>query len=239
MQPIQVGCVSRTITHLPRFAWWRERLIAAEASSGWLDECDDAGRFLAVSQELVEALAPALRRFAGSGPVLEVCAGSGALVHPLAALGVHLQATDAAPPEGSEVLRLSAQAALCQFRPAVVLGVFVPHDAGVDEAVLACPSVQHYVIVNARIGPALGSASLWRTPGWKAEPLEDVRPWVLTRHDVWLGDWLLFGRLPGEKLPVPFSGKKGRQDGDILQHGEAWHFTRAAITSSIGERSIS
>ena len=191
---------------LPSFAWWRARLIAAEARTGWLDECDDAERFLAVSRELAEALARALRRLAGSGPVLEVCAGSGALARSLAALGVPVQATDAEPPNGSAVLRMSAQAALRRFQPAVVLGIFVPHDAGVDEAVLACPSVQHYVIVNARIGGALGSPSLWAAPDWKSEPLADIRRWVLTRHDVWLGH-------------------AGKDSGDILQHGEAWHFT--------------
>jgi hypothetical protein len=213
MQPIAVGCVSRTIASgtgsPPSFAEWRARLIAADAASGWLDECDDAGRFLAVSQELVEVLARTLRRFAGGGPILEVCAGVGALVRPLAALGIQVQATDAEPPEGAAVLRISAQAALYHFQPAVVLGVFVPHDAGVDEAVLACPSVRHYVIVNARIGGALGSASLWNAPGWKSEPLDDIRPWVLTRHDVW-------------------RGHAGRESGDILQHGEVWHFERSS-----------
>ncbi len=102
---------------------------------------------------------------------------------------------------------MSAPAALCHFRPAVVLGVFVPHDAGVDEAVLACPSVQHYVIVNARIGGAIGSPSLWNTPGWKSKPLDEVRRWMITRHDVWLGH-------------------PGQENGDILQHGEVWHLGR-------------
>jgi hypothetical protein len=105
---------------------------------------------------------------------------------------------------------MSAQASLRHFQPAVVLGVFVPHDAGVDEAVLACPSVQHYVVVNARIGGALGSPSLWAAPGWKCEPWDDVRRWVLTRHDVWLGH-------------------AGREGSDILQHGEVWHFERQRI----------
>jgi hypothetical protein len=203
---------------LPCFARWRSRLIAAERSTGWLDVCHDAGRFLAVSRELVDALASVLRRFAEGGPVLEVCAGSGELARSLAAVGVRLQATDAASPDGSTVLRMSAQAALCRFRPAVVLGVFVPHDAGVDEAVLACPSVQHYVIVNARIGTALGSPALWSAPGWKSEPLEDIRRWVITRHDIWLGH-------------------AGMTNDDILQHGEVWHFARTTAAVSPDERS--
>lgn len=198
---------------LPCFAMWCERLIAAEQSTGWFDECDDAGRFLAISREMVKALALTLRRFAGNGLVLEVCAGAGELAGPLAALGVRHLATDMEPPEGSKTLRLSARTALRRFRPAVVLGVFVPHDAGVDEAVLACPSVQHYVIVNARIGGAIGSASLWKAPDWKSESLDDVCRWVITRHDVWLGHI-------------------GRKNGDILQHGEVWHFARTATTLS-------
>jgi hypothetical protein len=205
---------------IPSFVWWRERLIAAEQGSGWLDECDEAGRFLAVSRELVEALARALRRCAGSGPVLEVCAGSGELARALTALGVDVRATDAESPKRPEVLCLSAPAALHRFEPAVVLGVFVPYDAGVDEAVLACPSVRHYVIVNARIGGALGSPSLWTAPGWRSEPLDDIRRWVLTRHDIW-------------------RGHAGRDSDLVLQHGEVWHFTRTAATPLVKERSIS
>lgn len=203
---------------LPSFAEWRERLIAAEQNAGWLDECDGAGRFLTVSKELVDALALTLRRLAENDLVLEVCAGAGELAGPLANLGVCFQATDIEPPQGSRTLRLSAEAALRRFQPAVVLGVFVPHDAGVDEAVLACPSVQHYIIINARIGGAIGSASLWNRSDWKAEPLDDVRRWAITRHDVWLGH-----------------ASKG--SGDILQHGEAWHFARIPITLSTEESS--
>ena len=230
---------------LPTFAHWRERLIAAEQGSGWLDECDDAGRFLAVSRELVDALARTLRRLAGEGPVLEVCAGSGMLVRALAAAGVQVHATDAKPPEGAEVLCLSAEAALRRFEPAVVLGVFVPFDAGVDEAVLACPSVRHYVVVNARLAGALGSPSLWRTPGWECEPLDELRRWLLTRHDVWLGP---VGPPPSGAVDDS-RGRPGTPDATyrvwgplshrILQHGEAWHFARTAGTSLRAEDRMS
>ncbi len=198
------------------FGRWRERMVAAERSAGWLAECDDAGRFLAVGQELVDALSDTLRQVAEDGPVLEICAGSGELACRLAGLGVSIIATDAEPTEGSEVLRLSAAAALCQYEPTVLLGAFVPFDSGVDEAVLACPSVQHYVVLNARIGGMLGSAAIWQASGWKAEPLEPVRRWMLTRHDVWIG-------------PLDQAADSSV---DLLQHGEAWLFTRTASTSS-------
>jgi hypothetical protein len=192
----------------PRFAEWRRRLIAAEQGAGWLDRCDDSGHFVIVSRELIAALADTLRALAGQGPVLEVCAGRGELARGLAAVGVPVQATDRAPTAGSAVSRLSAQQALDRFQPACVLGAFVPHDAGVDEAVLACRSVRHYLILNARVGNCLGSPSLWTATRWRAEPVASITRWMLTRHDCWLPD-----RAPG---------------GDVLQHGEAWLFTADA-----------
>lgn len=246
-------------------------MIAAEQSAGWLAECDDARRFLAVSRELVGALALALRQLAGDGPVLEICAGSGELACSLAAAGLSMQATDAhagpggpagpedagdipqqvpsggqsphtpRPSKGSAVLRMPADAALRRFQPTVVLGVFVPFDAGVDEAVLASASVRHYVILNARIGGSLGSPLLRQATDWKAERLESVRRWMLTRHDVWLGE----SPQPGWSEPFDLyrqsdfaqqEGKTecrrpGRSFTDLLQHGEAWHFRRISDKS--------
>ncbi len=195
-------------------ARWRERLIAADQADGWLAECDDAGRFLAVSQELVVVLSEKLRQLAGDGSVLEICAGSGELAQALIAAGVSVQATDAEPPDGSEVQQIAAEAALHCFQPTVVIGAFVPFDSRVDETVISCPSVQHYVVLNARIGGSLGSSALRQTAGWKAEPLEAVRRWMLTRHDIWLG---------------PYS-QPGASSADLLRHGEAWHFARSVVT---------
>jgi len=202
---------------LPCFARCRELFVAAEQNGGWLEQCVDTGRFLAINRELVDALALTLRQMAGNSLILEICAGSGLLSHLLAARNVDIQATDVKPPKGSEILRMSAQEALKRFQPSVVLGAFVPHDGGVDEAVLACPLVQHYVIINARIGGVLGSPLLWRAPAWKHEPLDKIRSWLITRHDVWLG-------------------RDNRKNGDILQHGEAWHFTRTTLSPTAQER---
>ena len=199
------------------FAQWRRRLVASEQGDGWIAECVDGGRFLAVNQELVDALSMTLRQLAGNGPVLEVCAGSGELARALTAAGLDLEATDVEPAARSEVLRLSAESALRRFRPSVVLGAFVPVDAGVDEAVLACPTVKHYVVLNARIGATLGSSTLWQASGWRAEPLEAVQPWMLTRHDVWMGS------LDRASCPT----------GNLLQHGEAWLFTRTSLAPPV------
>ena len=138
--------------------------------------------------DLVEGLEAAL--------VLDLDDGREALVH----RGHRLVATDADPPAPARVIRASAEEALRRYRQAVVLGCFVPIDAGVDRWVLGFPSVRHYVVLGARIGGMLGSESLWQEPGWTAEPIEDVTRWMLTRHDVWI------------------------DRRTTLRRGEAWHF---------------
>jgi len=190
-------------TALPTFESWRRRIAAAEQGDGWLSACEQAGRFLVLSRQLIGSLAEVLRGL-DAGPVLEVCAGRGELAEALGSVGVRVVATDAQAPPGSSVIRASARESLARYRPTVVLGCFVPVDAGVDEAVMACPSVRHYVVLGARIGGFFGSAALWQGASWPAEPIEQVSRWMLTRHDAWLGT-------PEQK---------------ILQHGEAWLFSR-------------
>jgi hypothetical protein len=184
-------------------------MAEAENREGWLIECDEAERFLAISRELVAALAKRLH-VCGEQPVVEVCAGSGQLADALNQAGAQVIATDV---DGSgSVKRASAPHALTQFQPRVVLGCFVPADAGIDEAVFACASVQHYVVLNARLGAVLGSPTLWNESRWRATPLQDVRRWMVTRHDVWLG-----------------TDEQGRMQ--TIPHGEAWHFERASLKS--------
>ena len=210
----------------PRFAQWQKSVVAAEQGEGWLAECTDAGRFLAVSQELVDALASVLRRLAGNDPVLEICAGSGELARALVAAGLDVEATDLQTPAGTGVRAISADAALRHFRPQVALGAFVPFDSGADEAVLACPSVQYYVVLNARIGGLLGAPSLWQASGWKAEPLPSIGPWMLTRHDVWLGSLEPSEEAAWQSPSMPSASV------NLLQHGEAWLFARDPSTTS-------
>jgi hypothetical protein len=180
-----------------------EKIAAAERSDGWLSLCERDGRFLIPTEQFVQALTRFLRRL-NAGLVLEVCAGRGELAQALRSAGADVVATDADPPAGAPVVRASAPEALRRYRPVVVLGCFVPIDAGVDERVMGFPSVRHYVVLGARLGGLFGSRALWQAPGWTAEPLEGVARWMLTRHDVWLST-------PGEL---------------ILRFGEAWHLHR-------------
>jgi hypothetical protein len=200
---------------LSRFDAWLDELIAAEQTDGWLAACVDRHRYLVASVELVEELAVVLHRLAAGRTVLEVCAGAGHLAAALSAQGLAVRAVDVAP--GAGVEQLAAHDALRRYRPAVVLGAFVPVDAGVDQAVLHCAAVQHYVVLGARLGGLLGSAALWNRADWRAEPLHGVTRRMLTRHDVWLGP----------------------QREQLLRRGEAWHFRRAAapLTHMVSERS--
>ena len=178
-------------------------MAQAEQADGWLAVCEQAGAYLTVTRELVDALARQLQSL-GGGPVLEVCAGRGQLATALTDQGVSIITTDSSSDGDGSVMQLDAAEALAAYQPAVVLGSFVPFDVGVDQAVLACRSVQHYVVLNARIGGQLGHSDLWRCADWCAQPLGKVSRWMITRHDVWLG----------------------RPQRPIISHGEAWQFSR-------------
>ena len=175
------------------------RVGAVEQEEGWLAACEHHGDYLVLTRPLVESLAQFLKQL-GNGRVLEVGGGSGVLAEALDACGVKMIATDPGAAVGSMVQRMDGRTALRRFQPRVVLGSFVPFDSKVDEAVLGCSSVTHYLVLNARLGGAMGSEFMWRSRGWTATPLQEISRWMITRHDVWMG--------------------KGRS---LLRHGEAWH----------------
>lgn len=189
-----------TTRTIPCHAAVLKRVAVCESVDGWLVDCETNGRYLALCRELVDALARQLRRL-GEGRVLEVCAGDGELAASITATGTEVIATDRAP-AAAGVHRMEATEALSFWQPKTVIGCFVPFDSGVDRAVLACPSVRHYVVLNARINGLLGDPMMWNVAGWSARPLLDVRQWMVTRHDVWMP------RRP------------------MLTRGEAWLFER-------------
>lgn len=191
---------------LPSYEDVLAEFTAVEQQDGWLARCADRRQYVARNREFVLELAGSLRA-CGSGPVLEVCAGDGRLAECLRQSGVDVIATDAAPParRAGSVARLTAAEALAAYRPRVVLGGFVPAGAGVDDLVFGAPSVVEYVVLNARIWGEFGSASLWTGARWTALPLDQVSRWMISRHDVWLGD-----------------------DVAPLHRGEAWRFSRVS-----------
>ena len=185
------------------FRSWLDHVVACEQAEGWLLACEGAGRYLAITRELLDPLASLLRSLARGSPIVEVCAGNGELAGALKDVGLTVMATDANP-STLQVERLSAEEALDKYRPRVVLGSFVPYDAGVEGAILRCPSVRHYVVLGARLGGAFGSGALGQNPDWYGALCTGITRWMITRHDVWLGEG-----------PMP-----------LLQHGEAWHYRR-------------
>ena len=191
---------------LPTYEQVLAQVAAAEHNDGWLVACEDAGRYLALNEPFVAALAQHLATL-GDGPIVEVCAGDGELAAALGQRGVEVIGTDAEAPAGSAVVRVEAAEALRRHRPRIVLGSFVPFDAGVDRAVLAGPSVAHYVVLNARLGGQLGDACLWGTQEWSGSLMEAATRWMICRHDVWMGS-----------------------DRPLLRHGEVWHFHRKQVS---------
>ena len=189
---------------LPTYGQVLAQMAAAERSNGWLVACEQVGRFVAVNEQFVAALARQLGALGGS-PIVEVCAGDGELADRLRDRGVEVIATDIDPPAGSAVVRAGAAEALRRYQPCVVLGSFVPFDSGVDAQVSAEPCVLHYVRLDARLGGQFGGPALWDGAAWRATQLDEATRWMICRHDVWMG--------PGQP---------------ILQHGEAWRLERTA-----------
>jgi len=189
---------------LPSYDDVLAEFVATEKGEGWLARCAERHHYLALNYQFVRALAASLRAL-GPGPVLEVCSGDGALAASLRRSGIDLIATDAAPAAQSTgpVEHLTAAEALATYRPRIVLGGFVPIDARVDDLVLGAPFVAEYVTLNARLWGEFGTTVLWTRTGWTSIPLKEVSSWMISRHDVWLGD-----------------------DVPPLRRGEAWRFSR-------------
>lgn len=182
-------------------------LVEAEHAEGWLTRCVERGVFLAVNDGLIAALHGVLSSME-AGRVVEVCAGDGTLAAALRNVGSAVIATDACPPPGAgeAVQTLAADEALRRLRPRVVIGSFVPADSGVNEQVLGDSGVGHYLLLTARLpgdGGVAGSPS-----GWKAEHLDHVARWMITRHD--------------------FHIDSSRP---IVAHGEAWLLKRNKASS--------
>ena len=198
------------MNELPSRAGVLDELARAERAEGWMARCADAGRYVALNRAFVDALAEALRPLVDGGAhVLEVCAGDGALAAALRRRGVAVVATDIDPPSNSvSVERLTAAEALSRYDPTVVLGSFVPFDAGVDRQILDHPRVRDYVVLNARLAGAFGADCLWTRTGWGRRRLSAVTASVVSRHDVWLGD-----------------------EQPVRRLGEAWHLRRATDAS--------
>ena len=170
----------------------------AEQGDGWVVACEQADAFVVLNEQFVDALACVLAELC-SGPIVEVCAGSGELSDALRKRSVDVIATDVDPPAETTVVRADAAEALSRYRPSVVLGSFVPFDAGIDELVSAESCVDQYVVVNARLNGVLGSTCLWQDQTWHATQMDAVSRCMICRYDVWMGP-----------------------DQPILQHGEVW-----------------
>jgi hypothetical protein len=153
----------------------------AELSDSWLNWCRDRGVFVACAEELVTALANALRN---SPPlILEVGAGSAQLAHELQRQNVAITPADPMSTNTS-VIPLDARKALSIYRPATVFSSFLPVDAGIEKEILQCPSVQRYLYIGPKIMGRTGPESLWRSSGWEAREVPEIDRCLISRLDV-------------------------------------------------------
>lgn len=159
---------------------WYARMEQAEKGDGWLAWCREHDVYIAMTQELVTALAQLLSRF--SGTVLEIGSGNGELAHRLRERGVEIIATDCSP-QNKRVLSLGAREALAMYRPATVLSSFLPLDGGVETDVLRWPGVHRYLYIGPILMDRVGPEELWRAAGWKSERLAEIDRVLISRLD--------------------------------------------------------
>jgi len=179
---------------MPAYDALLRRMAEAEHGPGWFAACVEAGQYLVPSRSLIDTLAAVLGELSsgsggggGSGAIVEVCTGDGTLATALCEHDLEVIATDSHPPTDAPVERLDAEAALHRHQPRIVLGSFVPWDAGVNEAVLNSPSVQHYLLLHAMLSERDRIERLAKGDALRARRLPEVERWMLTRHDVWMG----------------------------------------------------
>jgi hypothetical protein len=154
-------------------------------------------QYLVLNRPFVETLARTVQKL-NVDPIVEVCAGGGALTEALRSGGLTVTATDAAPPTSAKsVETCSAAQALQQHQPRLVIGSFVPQNAGIDATVLNHPSVGFYLVLNASFNQR--PVCQYCRADVKAYRLDALMRWMITRHDVWLD-----------------------HDREPLTHGQAW-----------------
>lgn len=172
-------------------------------AGGWLCNCQRRGLYQVLSRELVCAVRAVLTALS-DGSVLEVAAGCGSFAAALSTPRLRVVATDSRS-------GWPADRALEAFRPGVVVSCFAPADSGVDAAVLACPTVRHYLVLNAACNGLFGSPALRQATGWSGRPVASVTGWMLTRFDT----------------PLDPLGRRW------VRHGQAWLFSRRALTAHV------
>jgi len=237
---MDVGCV--------RFREAVALLRAAEKGIGgadsWLEWCEQRTVFFLPTIEFAQALAPVvggiIRPLTATAPVLEVCAGEGLLAEALRAEGLQIVATDADPSPLARkrgVERASAAEALETLEPVLVRGCWVPADSGVDSAVMASPTVKHYLVINHSVNGIVGSEALWTTPGWTSERLRSAERYALCKFD-YLGG-------PSYRTTLSYQGSPSRQmnrssgnPDKLVQHTQVYLFSRVTASSPLSEESF-
>jgi hypothetical protein len=144
-------------------ARWYDQMEQAETGDGWGYWCVRHGLYVAVCKELISILSERLPR-----PAVEIAAGNGEMAALLGILGTDPE------PRSINVMRMDARQALKTLAPVNVFTCFAPIDAGIEQTILAAPSVQQYLY----IGPIPPAA-----PNWTAEALPEVERVLLTRLD--------------------------------------------------------
>lgn len=164
-----------------------------EQEDGWIDWCIENNVFHFYTEEYSEALSIELnnadeslreepRGLFYSNKIIEIGAGSGLL-----SLGLQRHKTDILPtdikPKSKFVEKLSAIEALQKYKPAIVVGAWLPFDANIELEILGYESVKYFFYICQFVNGIAGNEKTWRSSGWDIRPLLDADKFSISRYD--------------------------------------------------------
>jgi len=147
----------------------------------WLEYCQQQDIFHYVTAEFVTELARVIQQI-GPETCVEVAAGAGLLSAALRSKGLAITATDPTG-VGKEVIPLSAQQAINELAPDLVVACWPPADANVEMTVLRAPTVISFIYIGQQINGNIGVPQMWSHPEWNYSLLETLLAYSLCRFD--------------------------------------------------------
>lgn len=170
-----------------------------EQKDYWLDWCIENEVYHYYTQDYIDIIARELKKIdqslyrnsyrldpvngsASAKRIIEIGAGRGRLSHGLQNKGISIFSTD--PEAGNkDVRQLSAAEALQKYNPEVVIGAWLPVDAGIEAMVLDYPTVKYFLYICQVFNGAVGSEKIWQTNKWEITSLPEADKYSLSRYD--------------------------------------------------------
>ncbi len=178
---------------IPSYNQAKTFFSSLEHEDGWIDWCIENNIFHFYTKEYSEALSKELNKAVQSlreeprglfylDKIIEIGAGSGLLCRELQRHKADILPTDVKP-KSKFVEKLSAVEALEKYKPAIVVGAWLPFDANIELKILSYESVKYFFYICQSVNGIAGNEKIWRISGWDVYSLQDADKFSISRYD--------------------------------------------------------